>query len=297
MLKNLTLYKLDGEFGYTPGKLEEILMQHRLVAPSALQSSSRGWVPVGPGGEFVFSTEKQMLFCAGIETKVIPSSALRRAIKAEADNLEKVQGFKPGRKQLRDLKDKVLSELLAKAMTKLDETRVWIDAMNGYLAIDTTSAKKADEITAMLRDHLDGSLKISMPDGEISPASLMAKWLVSGKAGPKMGIGESAEMVSSDGKKATVKFARHDIVGCTEVTTHVEMGKTVSKLALTWNDAAEFTLTDKMQIKGIRYMEPESAEEAGEKDAAMLFEADFRLTTYALQGIVNGLSDALGFRE
>lgn len=299
MLKNLTLYKIEGDWKHTPGDLEEILRKYALTPPSKLSPSSRGWMPVGPSGEYVFSTESQMIFNAGIETKVIPPSTLRREVQAKCDEVEQRMGFKVGKKQKREIKEQVTIELLAKAMTKLSETKVWVDSVNGYLAVDTPSPKKADDILAMLRDHL-GELPVVPPEVELSPATAMSQWLTSGKAFGDLQVGDSAEMISADGSKAKVKFAKHELVGCDQVTTHLKSGKSVSALQLE-SDRVSFVLTDKMLVKSIKYLDPEGAyeieENADEKDPSVQFEADFRITTGALQGLVNNLSMALGFKD
>lgn len=299
MLKNLTLYKIEGEWKHTAGSLEEVLRQHALTPPSKLSPSSRGWLPVGPSGEYVYATELQMIFNAGIETKVVPPSTLKREVEAKCKEVEVRMGHPCGKKQKREIKDQVLTELLAKAMTKLSETKVWVDGMNGYLAVDTSSVKKADDIVAMLRDHL-GELPVTLPETEQSPATLMNQWLTNGRAMGDFEVGDGAELVSADGTKAKVKFAKHELVGCDQVTTHLKSGKSVSALHLA-SDRVQFVLTDKMLVKSIKYLDPEEAyeqeEKGGEKDAAIEFEADFRVKTGALQGLVNTLSSAMGFKE
>lgn len=299
MLKNLTLYKIEGEWKHTPGSLEEVLRKNALVPPSKLSPSSRGWLPVGPAGEYVYGTEMQLIFNAGIETKVVPPSTLRREVEAKCQEISQRTGFKPGKKQKREIKDQVMTELLAKAMTKLSETRVWVDAMNGYLGVDASSPKKADDIVAMLRDHL-GELPVVLPETVESPAVMMSQWLTSGRMIGDFVVGDAAELVSADGTKAKVKFAKHELVGCDQVTTHLQSGKSVSALQL-GSDRVQFTLTDKMLVKGIKYLDPEEAYEneakGGEKDPSIEFEAEFRLKTSALQGVVNALSDALGLVE
>lgn len=55
--------------------------------------------------------------------------------KARALEIEEQQGYKVGRKQLRELKEQVTDEWLPRAFAIRRDTRVWIDTANSWLVI------------------------------------------------------------------------------------------------------------------------------------------------------------------
>ena len=63
----------------------------------------------------------------------------------------KERGYQPGRKALRELKERVIEELLPKAFVRSRITHAWIDAENGWLAINTSFPVKAEEVIEHLR--------------------------------------------------------------------------------------------------------------------------------------------------
>src|SRR3546814_10067194 len=102
------------------------------VSSSDLNPQSRGWVgPATTNAQLVYAQGKQMLIALGVEQKLLPSSVVQQAVDERASELEQRQGFKPGRKQLRDLKDQVTAELMPRAFAKRRSTRAWIDPVSG----------------------------------------------------------------------------------------------------------------------------------------------------------------------
>ena len=81
-----------------------------------------------------------MLLTFRAEKKLLPASVVTQVTKARALELEEQQGFKPGRKQMRELKEQVTDELLPRAFSIRRDTRVWIDTKNGWLVIDAALA-------------------------------------------------------------------------------------------------------------------------------------------------------------
>ena len=127
MLKNITPYVLTHPWERAPADLEEVLRRFALQPPTQLAPHSAGWLPVTPAGQFVCAFDGLLLICAGFERKVVPASTVRRLTDARADEQQAAKGFKPGRKARALIKDQVLAELLASAVTTLTTIRVLID--------------------------------------------------------------------------------------------------------------------------------------------------------------------------
>ncbi len=69
-----------------------------------------------------------------LPTHLLPTTVVNQVTRARAAEIEEQQGYKPGRKQLKELKEQVTEELLPRAFSNRRDTRVWIDPDNGWLA-------------------------------------------------------------------------------------------------------------------------------------------------------------------
>ena len=78
-----------------------------------------------------------------------------------------------------------------------------------------------------------------------------------------------------------------------EIKSHIQAGKEVTKLAMTWADKISFVLHETMQIKRISPLDviKEQAEFNGEDDT---FDADFGLMAAELRHLIPALLEALG---
>jgi len=105
-----------------------------------------------------YSVDRQILCAFRSEKKLLPASVINQFVKQRAIELEEQQGFKPGRKQLKDLKEEVTNALIPRAFSLTKDTRVWIDPVHHWLVIDTASATKAEEILSALGKAIYPSL-------------------------------------------------------------------------------------------------------------------------------------------
>ena len=64
--------------------------------------------------------------------------------------LEAQQGHRVGRKETKEIKERVTDELLPRAFAHRRTTFVWIDPVNGWLVVDAASPAKADEVLELL---------------------------------------------------------------------------------------------------------------------------------------------------
>ena len=285
MFRNLVMYELGEAWTITAADLESAVSKHPLVPPLTLSPGSAGWLPFGPKGSMVFSVEKHLLLLAGFEDKVVPGSAVKRRADELIAEFEKSKGFAAPKRMRREFKQKALQELLAKAITKTTTAQVWIDLEARHLCIDTASAKRADDVTSMLRDHL-GELPVTPLTPKISPAGVMTRWLSDGSPDGAFELGY--ELVMKGGDKSTARLKNHPLVDSKEVASHLQSGKIVSSLGLVWPDRAHFVLTDKCFVKSLKFEVREDTEIADDPDVQ--FEADMRLATASMRELVLGLN-------
>ena len=294
--RNLIVYSVPAGWDLSPEALAELLTPQAFAPGSSIEELSVGWVPPKEGDTaLVYAVGRQMLLTLRHEKKLLPAKVIAQVVKQRAEKLEEEDGFKPGRKRLKELKELVRDELLPRAFSLSSDTRVWIDPVHGWLAVDTGSANKAGEIYSLLVKAIDGfpgrSLKVTA-----SVPGEMTAWLSTGEAPTGFTVDQDAELKARDGK-ATVRFANQSLE-LDDVARHTKAGKHCTKLALTWESRISFLLTDKLEIKRIRALD--ILKEAGgnsEGDADERFTADAMLMTGELAKLLEEVVEALGGRQ
>lgn len=155
-VKNLQLYRLPTPWNIDLAKFEELLGRGPFVKCPSNQPMSRGWVSPRRDGTLVFSLGRQWMIALSVEQRLLPSSVVNEEVKERADAMEAQQGYAPGRKQLKELRERVTEELMPRAFTRRRTTwHAWIDPTNGWFCVDASSPAKAEEVIEHLRHCLD----------------------------------------------------------------------------------------------------------------------------------------------
>lgn len=289
--KNLLVYRLT-QWSVTPDALEEKLAQHVLQPCSGLEMQSRGWVsPKADGEPLVHVLGAQMLISLGLEKKLLPSSVINQFAKSRAVEVEEQQGYKPGRKQMKELKESITDELLPRAFAIRSKTCAWIDPDNMLLVIDAANYGKADELVEMLIKSVDG-ISFSLIRTQSSASGAMTAWLAGDEFPAGFTIDRDCELRGTGEERATVRYVRHALE-VDEINKHIKSGKEVTKLAMTWNDKLSFVLHENLQIKRLAALDL-LKEQADNSDKDDVFDADFVMMTGELRKLLPDLIDALG---
>lgn len=295
--KNLQLYRLPTPWNIDLAKFEELLARAPFVKCPSNQPMSRGWIAPRKDGALVFSLGGQWLIALAVEQRILPSSVVNEEVKERAELMEEQQGYAPGRKQLKELKERVTEELMPRAFTRKRSTFIWIDPQNGWFCVDASSPAKAEEVIEHLRHCLD-EFPLAMLHTQLSPVSAMADWLAGGDAPAGFTIDRDCELKAIDDEKSAVRYVRHaldgeDIEG--QIKAHLAAGKLPTKLALTWDERISFILSEKLEIKRLAFLDllMDQAEKSAEH-ASEQFDADFALMTGELARFLPQLVAALG---
>ena len=251
-------------------------------------------VAFSPLYRILHTVNGQHMIALGVNQKVLPAVVINQETQERAKEIEQEQGFPVGRKQLRDLKDKVTVELRAKAFVRKRVTRAWIDPVNGWLVVEAAGTSRAEEVVETLRDCL-GTLAVNFVETAHSPQQAAAAWLRINEAPGHFTIDTDLELQSTDEKKSTVRYARHSLEG-KDIQAHLSTGKAVTKLGLTWSDKVTFVLTHKLEVKRVKFLniEKNSTEAESQLTDAEQFEQDFVFMTGELAQLLAELADALG---
>ncbi|HMN45488.1 MAG TPA: recombination-associated protein RdgC [Povalibacter sp.] len=291
--KNLIIYRLPDGWTMPLVELESRLSNRPLQPCNSFEMFSRGWVHSSVAQRYVHHTNGQYLIALGVEQKLLPSSIIKQVAVERAEELAQQQGFPVGRRQMRELKEKVTEELRARALSRRRITRAWIDTVNGWFIVDAAGGARADELVETLRDTL-GSLPVQFMETQLVPHSSMGAWLALGDAPLRFVLDHDLELQTADKTKATVRYVRHPLEG-KEIQEHVAGGKYVTRLGLTWNDRVSFVLTDKLQVKRVEFLEivKDKSENEGIAPEEQ-FDIDFLLMTGELSQLLTDLREALG---
>jgi recombination associated protein RdgC len=290
--KNLQIYRLPAPWAYTPEQLEAALAPHSFVPANSNELLRQGWDTPRPNGGLVHVVNKQMLILLGTEKKLLPASVINQVAKARAAEMEEAQGFAPGKKAMKELKERVADELLPRAFSIRSNVWTWIDPVNGWLVVDAASPAKADEVIKLLLKAVD-KLPLESLRVQRSPVGVMTEWLQADDAPAGFTVDMDTELRATGESKAAVRYVRHTLEA-DEVRRHIAAGKQCTRLAMTWDSKISFVLTESLAIKGIKPLDVISEKESSTKNDEERFDGDMMLMTGELAKLMADVVEALG---
>ena len=272
--------------------IEQALDPERFVPCGASQEKAMGWVePRGEAhGPLVEAVNGQRILKLKIETRGVPGSVVTRKAKERIAQIEASEGRKPGKKEMKEIKEDVKLSLMPMAFSKESSVWVWIDPVTQMLVIDAGSQAKADEVITMLVKSFAG-LSLALINTQLSPQSAMASWLITQEVPAGFSVDRECELKAADESKSVVRYVRHAL-DTDEVKQHVAGGKLPTRLALTWEGRVSFSLTEALQLKKVSFLEVVFEATSAEKDEG--FDADVAIATGELRKLLPDLLEALG---
>jgi recombination associated protein RdgC len=294
--KNLILFRFNKAPDFDIEQLESALAEFTFSPCGSQDISKFGWVePLGKHGQtFCHGAGNELLICAKKEEKILPSTVIRDEMqeKIEAIEAEQQRPLKKAEKQA--IKEDITLQLLPRAFKRSSLTFAWISLENRFIAVDASSAKKAEEVISLLRKSL-GSLPVT-PVNLNTPADVtMTEWLVAGQAPATFELGEQAELRSALEHGGIISCKEQNLLS-DEIRAHLDADKMVTKLALDFDETVSFVLGDDFTIKRLKFSDvvKDQNEDVGHDDFAARFDADFALVTGELCRLFPALIDALG---
>ena len=294
--KNLTLFRFSEPFQLTPEALEQRLEEAAFRPCGSMERWTYGWTsPLGrQGQQLVHSANGYLMLCAQKEEKLIPASVINEIVAEKVAEIESKESRKVRRKERDGIVEEVIIDLLPRAFSHRSRTFAYIDPNGGWLIVDSSSAKKADDLTAWLRKSID-TLPIAPPQTKQDPGHIMTEWLAGEGCPDDISIEDECELISSEEEGGIVRCRRQDLFS-PEIQSHLEAGKTVSKLAISWNDRISATLDDQFGIKKVRFLDlvQEEAEDVDTDDAAARFDTEFAIMTLELSRFLTRVIELFG---
>ena len=291
--KNLQPYRLSTEWPITAEGLHEQLATKPFHPCGSQDFESRGWVEPCQDGSLVHESGLDWLVCMQTETKILPPAVVQQEADKRAKEIEEQQGFRLGRKQMKELREQITQELLPRAFTRSRKTYAWINVAAGWLVIDAASQSRAEDVLELLRHSLD-TFPLALLRTERSPTSAMADWLA-GEAPEGFTINQDFALQSIAEDRARATFKGHDLED-THVLEHLEAGRLPIKLAMTFDDRLSFVLTERGEIKRLDFLDVirDQLKADEHEDAQSIFDAEFALMTGELLRLLPAVVAAMG---
>ena len=291
MFKNLTLFRLPANAIPSPETLDAALDGARLRPPGPQELATFGFIsPFGRNHEQLqHRIDRHSLISLGSDARLLPSQVVNQTLAERLDELESQRGRRPGGKERTRLKDEVIGELLPRAFIKSSRTDAWLDHGSGWLVADTASAKAAETVVYHLRQAL-GSFPATPVAAQASARMQLTAWLAGEDLPEDFELGEECELRDPSEDGAIVRCRRQDL-GAEEITEHLNAGKQVTQLGLTWDGRMAFVLDEQLTVRKLRFEDVvlEQLGDIGGEDAAAELDARFALMTAELTRLLTRL--------
>jgi recombination associated protein RdgC len=290
--KNANFFRVNGGLTLTSDEVDALLSKRCFQPCGAVEWFRSGWIsPVAHAtGNYLHVVDGQWILALQTEEKILPASVISRKTSERAAEIEKQQGYKPGRKAMRELKDLITEELLPKAFTRFRTVYAWINPKTGVVVVDSSSETKAEELITVLIETL-GNVPFSKLITNVNPGIAMMTCLHENEAPAGFTVDRDCELkTETDEGASSVRFSHHALDG-DDVRVHITNGKMPTKLGLTWNDKVSFVMTENLALKKISFV---NLAESNAETAEEAFDADISIMTGEMTGLIVDLVDWLG---
>jgi recombination associated protein RdgC len=296
--RNARLFRLGRQWaGMNAAFLDDLLGTQMFVpmGKDGAEPHTTGWAAASPFGatELVYAWNGCYLLNLRTESKVVPSAAVKARVQELAEKVEHSQGFKPGRKQMREIKEDALIELRAKALTTIRDTPVLINTIDRLLIVDTASGPRCDIVMQFLHKCVDGDYPITFLQTKQSPGGAMTAWLLDDEAPANFTVDQSTTLTGLGQDKAKVRYDRRYVDPKTLHKLINDDDMQVARLAMTWADRMSFTLGDDQVLRSIKMLDV-IREHVDADTAEDQFQSDFTLFNGEFAKLVADLVEALG---
>ncbi|HMV71366.1 MAG TPA: recombination-associated protein RdgC [Pseudomonadales bacterium] len=297
--KNLRIYRLTGELPCPAEDLGERLADAAFVPCAGMDTRRIGWVsPMGPTAtHLVHSVNDFHLVCARTQQKLLPAAAIREVLDEKILEIETAEGRKLHKRERANLKDETIQTLLPRALTRSQLSFAFLAAARGLLLIDSPNAARAEDLLNLLRESL-GRLSVRPLAPRHNPVEIMTRWLGGTRLPAGFSLGQHCDLRDPLNAANVVRCRQQDLA-TREVREHLDAGKQVGALGLSWKERVAFVLAEDLAVKAIKYPEIVRNESGvdPELDAAARFDADFALMSLELDQLAAELIEVFGIAE
>lgn len=292
MIRNIVAYHLPHGWPHLAHETAELLSRRTFQGCGPLDTAHAGFVPPRDDAALCEAIAGRYLFCHQHEEKLLPTSVVNEYVETKREEIERHHGYKLGRKQIKEIKEQVISELLPQAFTKKRRALAWINNARGWLIVEATSAKRAEDVLEDMRRAID-ALPVAQLHTEVNPARAMLRWLADQEAPERFSIDSDCELVSIAEDEGVVRYSNWDLSG-EDVQYQLTIGRSPTLLGLTFDDRVSFIMTNRLELKRILLLDIVTGGQDEADDAIAKFDADFTLAAAEIEGALEALVGELG---
>jgi len=287
--RNLTLFRFSPAVAADLAELDAGLAEHRLRDIGPIEQHVKGFVsPLGRNEEaLTHGCGPFTLLMAGSQDKVLPAAVVNDEVFSKIHKIGEQEGRKVSGRERKRIKDDVLTELLQRAFVRQGRTAAYLDDRSGWMVVDTSSRKLAENVVSMVREAL-GSFPAVPLAPEVSPRAVLTDWLATGNIPQGFALGEECELRDPATATGAVVRARRQDMDSEEVREHLRNGKQVFSLGLVFDERLSFVLGEDLSIRKLKFFDvvlDELGDGSRETLAAEL-DARFALMTLELERLL-----------
>lgn len=295
--RNLRIYRLTRPIDWSWERIEAALANKPARACASQEPSTYGFTaPIGkePQAPLVHTAQGFSLIAARKEERLLPNGVIKDRLQEKIEALETQQMRKIYKKERDQLKEEVIHSLLPHAFIRKATVLAAIDIQQGLIFINTASTSKSEELLSALREAL-GSLPVRPLSLKQAPAATFTQWLQARQADAFFQILDECELRDTHEEGGSVRCKRQDLTS-DEIQTHLQAGKRVTQLALSWREQLAFVLDETLAFRRLRFEDQlhEQAEQETGEDSTAQQDASFVLMMLTFRNFIPELIEALG---
>jgi recombination associated protein RdgC len=291
MFRNVTMFRFPLSLDLS--SLDVSLPWLRPVGP--LELSSRGFVsPFGRDSEeLTHRIDGCIWVTVGGEDKILPGSVVNDVLAKRLAEVERNEGRKPGGRARKRMKEDIVHELLPRALVKPSRVDAYLDTTLGVLFVDTASRKQAESVVGELR-HALGSFPALPLNAEVAPRSVLTGWVAGEPLPEGLCVGDEAILKDPADRGARIAATRQEMAS-DEIVGILESGKQCTRLGLTLDDHASFTLDEDLALRKFKLLDGaiDALESTEREDIRAELDARFALLLGELRRLFAVLEPAL----
>lgn len=248
--KNLKIYHSNNGFTLDESQLQMQLESLMFKKCQSQEQESVGWVPLLHQSEQLFhNTQNVYLLCLKREQKLLPASVVKEELNQRISNIESETGLPVNKKQQKELKEQIETQLLPQAFSKYSHIYGMVFLNQNVVVVDSSSDANAELFLSSLRKCIQ-SLPV-VPLCKTPQQHALTLWLTA-SAPETFEILDEAELKSSSDEGGSVKLKKFDLY-CDEVKSHIDNGMLVESINVDFSEQLQCVIHSDLSIKRLKF--------------------------------------------